>query len=138
MKILLFCGRIHHWQRLAPVADALRKRGNEVVSFCVDNCINNDPSSEYLIPAREPFIDAQSTLDSNDIQRVTQITHEMLASIYSAQDVHIYVDRIVRVLPLRHATLPPKSETARRDVARAGRDPASGFALGIARVCRHG
>src|SRR3989344_7050389 len=59
--------------------------------------------------------DAESrTLGGNGEQRERRQT-------YSAQDVHIYVDRIVRVLPLRCATLPPKSETARRDVARAFR-----------------
>ena len=95
-RVLCFAGRSHHRERLSPVVNALRARGVECPYICTDNAIQLDPSSEYLIPAGEPFIDTLSVLESSNIQQVTEMTHLMLNSIYSqvvelAEDITTFI-----------------------------------------------
>ena len=79
--VITFCGRIHHWQRLSPVVEELRKRGCTAPYVASDNATNNDPAVEYLIPANEQFIHLLDFLDSESTERTTEMTHDILGKI---------------------------------------------------------
>ncbi len=48
MKISFFLGRIHHAQKLLPVAAAMHQAEIEVEILIANNSVNIDPSTEYL------------------------------------------------------------------------------------------
>ena len=48
MKISFFLGRIHHAQKLLPVAAAVQQADIEVEILIANNSVNIDPSTEYL------------------------------------------------------------------------------------------
>ncbi len=48
MKISFFLGRIHHAQKLLPVAVELQQNGAEIEIVIANNSINIDPTTEYL------------------------------------------------------------------------------------------
>src|SRR3990167_5071335 len=79
--IITFCGRIHHWQRLSPVVDELRKRGCNAPYMASDNATNNDPAVEYLVPAGEQFVHLLDFLDTESTERTTRMTHDILGKI---------------------------------------------------------
>src|SRR3990167_491324 len=79
--ILTFAGRIHHWQRLSPVVNELRKRGCVAQYVISDNATQNDPSEEFLVPAGEDFIHVLDFLDVSATQRTTEMTHDILGKI---------------------------------------------------------
>src|SRR3990167_1444896 len=84
--IITFAGRIHHWQRLSPVVDELRKRGCTAPYFISDNAIQLDASEEFLIPACESFIHALDFLDVESTERTTRMTHDILGKIAKHND----------------------------------------------------
>src|SRR3990167_10862936 len=79
--ILTFAGRIHHWQRLSPVVNELRKRGCIAPYVISDNAVQIDPAEEYLSPAGEDFIHVLDFLDVSATQHTTEMTHDILKKI---------------------------------------------------------
>src|SRR3990167_249517 len=105
--ILTFAGRIHHWQRLSPVVNELRKRGCVAPYVISDNATQNDPSEEFLVPAGEDFIHVLDFLDVNATQRTTEMTHDILAKISSHNerepDIRNYVNPFWLAYSVREA-----------------------------------
>jgi len=89
--VITFCGRVHHWQRLSPVVDELRRRGCIAPYVVSDNATNNDPAVEYLISAGEQFVHILDFLDAESTERTTGMTHDILHKIakYNDKDTDI-------------------------------------------------
>ena len=79
--IITFSGRVHHWQRLSPIVDELRKQGCIAPYYISDNCIQLDPPEEYLVPVGEQFVHALDFLDTESTERTTRMTHDILGRI---------------------------------------------------------
>ena len=94
--IVAFAGRIHHWQRLSPVVNELRKRGCIAPYVISDNAVQIDPAEEYLSPAGEDFIHVLDFLDINATQRTTEMTYDILEKIEAhnerESDIRNYVN----------------------------------------------
>lgn len=79
MKIIYFCGRVHHLQRLRSVVNEMESRGVETVAICAENAIGIDLPAAQLTKLGVPFKHMLDYYSPDATAGVSKMVHDALA-----------------------------------------------------------
>src|SRR3990167_5585558 len=91
-KIITFCGRVHHAQRLDGIMQAIERDGGTALWIVADNSINIDISSVYLIQNGKKFIHALDYFPSGFSGNLAGWASHLLSTINGENDIRSFVD----------------------------------------------